>query len=312
MRGPKLSQSVKAEFLNQGRVWIMGVLNVTPDSFYPDSRAMEITDALEKAERMIQEGADVLDIGGESTRPGASLVSLSMELERVIPLIDALRHRWPDIPISIDTQKAAVTRQALAHGASLVNDISALRQDPEMAAVISESDAPVVLMHMQGTPQTMQKSPHYENVMDDLKAFFSERLSSAVHAGIPEDNIILDPGIGFGKTLEHNVTILKRLSFLKALGRPLLIGVSRKSFIGKLLASPPTPLPMGEGSKMQNPLLSGEGGRRPGEALAIEDRLPGTLAATLWAVREGVNGLRVHDVGATRGAIGVWQAIQNA
>ena len=172
MTGPKLSQPANAEFLSQGRVWIMGVLNATPDSFYPDSRALEIPDALTKAERMIQDGADVLDIGGESTRPGASPVSPSVELERVIPLIDAIHERWPHIPLSIDTQKADVAREALAHGASVVNDISALRQDPDMAGVMAESGATVVLMHMQGSPQTMQNNPRYGNIMDDLNCLF--------------------------------------------------------------------------------------------------------------------------------------------
>ena len=288
MKGPTLSPPAKAEFLNQGRVWIMGVLNATPDSFYPDSRAVTVEDALAKADVLIREGADVLDIGGESTRPGASPVSQQEELDRVLPLVDAIHTRWPDLPLSIDTQKAEVARQALAHGATLINDISAMRQDPEMSAVIAESGAPVLLMHMQGTPRTMQRHPSYRNVMDELKTFFTERLFTATRRGISEDKIILDPGIGFGKSLEHNLTILKNLSQLTVFKRPILVGISRKSFIGKLM-----------GSTESHPL-------------PVEHRLEGTLAATLWALKEHANGFRVHDVGATRQAIQTWQSLQNA
>jgi len=290
----------------------MGVLNATPDSFYAGSRVPQSEEAVARAEAMVKEGADILDIGGESTRPGAAPVSLAVELSRVIPVVEALHQTLPDCPLSVDTQKAEVARQALARGARWVNDISALRHDPEMASVIADSGCPVVLMHMRGTPETMQQNPQYQNVMDELKVFFEERLAAAVRAGIAEVQVVLDPGIGFGKTLEHNVTILSQLSRLKVLGRPLLVGISRKSFVGRLFTSPPFPLLIGEGRPLQqNPLPSGEGGppQAVGEVLPPEERLPGTLAATLWALQQGADGVRVHDVGATRQAITAWQAL---
>ncbi len=287
------SPAPKTSFLfDQRRTWIMGVLNATPDSFYAGSR------------RLPKEAPDILDIGGESTRPGAQEIATSVELARVLPAIDAVRARWPDVPISIDTQKAEVARQALAHGVGVINDVSALRHDPEMARVAAQAGCPVVLMHMQGTPRTMQIRPAYGNIIDEMKRFFTERLAFAVRQNIREDRILLDPGIGFGKTLEHNLTLLKHLSEFLSLGRPLLVGVSRKSFIGKLLASPRVgtdPLPLGEGTK------------RLGEAtLPPEERLEGSLAAGLWAVQQGARGLRVHDVGPTRQALGLWQGIQEA
>jgi dihydropteroate synthase len=262
----------------------MGVLNITPDSFYPASRSTRLDGVVNLAEEMIAQGADILDIGGESTRPGATVVSPSMELERVAPVIEALRDRWPQIPLSIDTQKSSVASHALASGVSLVNDISALRADPAMADVVAESGSPVVLMHMQGTPQTMQAHPHYDNVVDEVKHFFEERLSFASRHRISADRVILDPGIGFGKTLAHNMTLLRHLSDFLSFGCPILVGVSRKSFIGRLF-----------------------GGECP---LPPEDRLEGSLAAALWAVQEGARGLRVHDVGATRQALRVWEGIQ--
>ncbi len=259
---------------------MMGVLNATPDSFYAHSRIPDAQAGLSQAQTMVQERVDVFDIGGESTRPGATTVSLSQELERVLPLIESLNQKYPLTPISIDTQKAEVARLALERGARMVNDISALRHDPEMAAIVADNDCPVVLMHMQGTPETMQKNPHYSDVIDDLKSFFEERLATAQRAGIAEDHIILDPGIGFGKTFEHNLQILKNLGALRRLGRPILIGLSRKSFIGKITG-----------------------------ATEPEGRLEGSIATALWAVQEGVDGLRVHDVGATRRAVDTWQAL---
>jgi dihydropteroate synthase len=261
----------------------MGVLNATPDSFYAGSRAPESEAALSFTDEMIHAGADVLDIGGESTRPGADAVSLSDELNRVLPVIDAIRARWPDTLLSIDTQKAEVAQKALARGANIVNDISALRFDPAMAEVVAEFECPVVLMHMRGTPRTMQSRPEYENVIDELKDFFEERLGFAARHKISENRIVLDPGIGFGKTLDHNMAILKQLGDFLPLGRPLLVGVSRKSFIGKLLVQP-----------------------------APEERLEGSLAAALWAVHEGASGLRVHDVASTRRAVTMWEGIRSA
>jgi len=267
------------------RVWIMGVLNLTPDSFYASSRAQTLEKAIAQAILLKEEGADVLDLGGESTRPGSQEVPAATEADRVLPLVRALQAETPGLPLSIDTRKAAVARAALDAGASMINDISALRHDPEMAGVLTEAGVPVVLMHMQGTPETMQNQPTYRDVVSDIRAFFEERLKAATRAGISEDRIILDPGIGFGKTLEHNVEILKRLSELKSLGRPLLVGVSRKTFIGRLLAQSP------------------EGIVPP------EERLEGTLAANLRAVERGASGLRVHDVAATKKALRLWQSL---
>ena len=296
------------------RPWVMGVLNATPDSFYALSRRGTADTAEALAGEMGVAGVDLIDIGGESTRPGAQDVSSDRELERILPVLEALHRRWPHLPLSIDTQKSAVAREALAHGAGLINDISALRHDPEMAAVIAAAQCPVILMHMQGTPTTMQQEPRYADVVKDVKEFFEERLAFAIAHGIREERIILDPGIGFGKTVDHNLIILKRLKEFQSFGRPLLVGVSRKSFIGKLLApSSPDPfsLKYGEGGGLS--LLKGEGGRRPGEGvLPPEERLEGSLAAALWAVQQGASGLRVHDVRSTRRALSIWESIRTA
>jgi dihydropteroate synthase len=279
------SQPPDVSFLfHSKRAWLMGILNITPDSFYAGARTPRASSALETAQHMIAEGADILDIGGESTRPGASPVSVQEELARVVPVVDALRSQWPAMPLSVDTQKAAVAQATLSHGASVINDISALRHDPDMAAVIAQAHCPVVLMHMQGIPQSMQTNPTYENVVTDVKRFFEERLSAASRAGIHHDQIILDPGIGFGKTTLHNLTLLKHLAEFLPFGCPLLVGVSRKSFIGRLLGTPESPLP-------------------------VEERLEGSLAANLWAVLKGARGLRVHDVGATRQALQLWESV---
>lgn len=262
----------------------MGVLNVTPDSFYAGGRAPTLEQALAQAERAITEGADVLDIGGESSRPGADEVREAEELARVLPVIEAIRKRWPKIPLSIDTRKAEVARQALASGVGLINDISAFRYDPQMANVVAKAQVPVILMHMQGTPRTMQMAPSYKDVVGEITRFFDERINFCRMHGIQQERIVLDPGIGFGKTLEHNQSLLAKLPELATLGRPLLIGVSRKSMIGRL----------------QN------GGSAAADA---EDRLEGSIAAALYAVSRGAHGLRVHDVGATRRALNVWQAL---
>jgi dihydropteroate synthase len=285
MRDLALSQPARFD-LTTGRVWIMGVLNATPDSFYADSRVAGIPQALAKAEAMIREGADLLDVGGESTRPGAAPISAALERERVLPLIEALRQQWPQMPLSIDTQKAEVAHEALARGVHLVNDVSALRHDPAMAEAVATGGGDVVLMHMQGTPETMQANPQYRDIMDELKNFFEERLTAAVRAGIAEEKVVLDPGIGFGKTLEHNLTILRQLSRLTSFGRPILVGLSRKSFVARLQAA------------------------LPGQTPPPENRLEGTLAATLWAVQQGARGVRTHDVAATRQALNMWQTLQ--
>jgi len=266
---------------------VLGVVNVTPDSFYPASRGLAVKKIMALASRLVTEGADGLDVGAESTRPGARAVSQEEELRRLLPVIKTMRQHFPSLPISIDTQKSVVASAALALGADLINDISALRHDPAMAETLAQTQTPVILMHMQGTPQTMQHHPRYTNVVDNVKAFFAERLRFATRQGIREENIFLDPGIGFGKTMRHNLALLKNLRTFLRFGRPLLIGVSRKSFIGRVLGSPAQPLPM-------------------------EDRLEGTLAATLWALNQGAHGFRTHDVRATRRALTLWQALEAA
>ena len=213
---------------------VMGVVNVTPDSFSDGGVNFDPDDAVATARRMVEEGAAIVDVGGESTRPGSGGVSADEELRRVVPVLE----RLDGLPLSIDTSKAEVARRALALGAELVNDVTALRGDPRMAEVVAESGAYVCLMHMQGEPRTMQADPRYDDVVDDVKAFLAERLAAAVAAGIPEDRICLDPGIGFGKTVEHNFELVRRLPDLAALGRPVVVGFSRKRSLGRLLGDP--------------------------------------------------------------------------
>jgi len=265
------------------RAWIMGVINTTPDSFYPGARVATVAEAVARAEKMIVDAADVIDIGGESTRPGALPVNEDEEIGRVLPVIEKLHSLWPQQLLSVDTRKASVARRALAAGAVMINDISAFSYDPEMPAVIADAHCWVVLMHMQGTPEYMQTSPKYIDVVGEVRAFLEERLATAVKAGVDEDKIILDPGIGFGKTVADNLTLLRGLRKLGAIGRPLLVGVSRKSFLGIL------------------------GGR----LIPAEERLEGSLAAGLWALDNGAHGLRVHDVRSTRQAIEVWSALRS-
>ncbi len=263
--------------LPEDRILLMGILNVTPDSFYDGGQHARLDQALHHAEQLIREGADILDIGGESTRPGAQEVPVPEELDRVIPVIEALRRHF-DIPISVDTRKAPVAQEALRAGADWINDISALRHDPDMVRVAREYGAPVVLMHMQGTPQTMQQNPTYKDVVQEVYAFLEERIRFAESHGI--HRLLVDPGIGFGKTLEHNLALLHNLSRFTELA-PVLLGVSRKSMFGHLGA-----------------------GETPGE------RLEGTLAAAAVAVDAGVRILRVHDVAAHRKFLTVYQALR--
>ena len=218
-----------------GRTLIMGVVNVTPDSFYPGSRRPDPAEAITAGLAMAADGADIIDIGGESSRPGAEPVSEDEELARVLPVIRGLRRELA-LPISIDTYKSHTARAALDAGADIINDISALRFDPAMAALAATEKVPVVLMHMQGTPRTMQIEPHYRDVVREVRDFLAAQLYEAMDAGIPPEGIILDPGIGFGKTLTHNLELLRSLPVFAALGQPLLVGVSRKAFIGKILA----------------------------------------------------------------------------
>ena len=212
----------------------MGVVNVTPDSFSDGGVHLQPAAAIAAARRMLDDGAAIVDVGGESTRPGSEGVTLDEELRRVLPVLEALF----DAPISIDTAKAEVARRALELGAELVNDVTALRGDPELAGVVADSGAYLCLMHMQGEPRTMQANPTYDDVVSDVAAFLEERLAVAVEAGIREDHVCLDPGIGFGKTVEHNFELLRRLDELLALGRPVVVGFSRKSSLGRIMGDP--------------------------------------------------------------------------
>ncbi len=245
---------------------IMGILNVTPDSFSDGGLYLDIQKAVDRALRMEEEGADILDIGGESTRPGSEPVPLDEELRRVIPVIEALSGRL-SIPISIDTYKAEVAKRAIEAGASVVNDISGLRFDPKMAEVVAEYDVGVVIMHIKGTPKDMQKDPHYDDLFGEITGYLKESIKLAKEQGVQEERIVVDPGIGFGKRPEHNLQIIKHLDRFTALGRPVLVGPSRKSFIGLIL-----------------------GGVPPSE------RLEGTASAVAISVLNGASIVRVHDV----------------
>jgi dihydropteroate synthase len=255
----------------------MGVLNVTPDSFSDGGRFLEASAAVQHGVRLAEEGADLLDVGGESTRPGSEPVAESEELRRVVPVVEELGGSL-GLRLSIDTSKAAVATAAIAAGASYVNDVTALRADPEMADAVAGARVEVCLVHMRGEPRTMQQDPRYDDVVSEVKGFLEERLGFAVAQGIAEDRIWLDPGIGFGKTLEHNLELLRRLGELAEIGRPLVVGASRKRFLGALTGRP-------------------EGGR-----------LAGSLAAAVLAFERGAAMLRVHDVAATRDALAVASA----
>jgi len=247
------------------RVLVMGILNITLDSFYNGGRSFDANVAIEMGLSMIEDGADILDIGGESSRPGAEPITPQQELIRVLPVVEGLRAKTT-IPISVDTTKASVARAALQAGADIINDISALCFDPGMTKTISKAGAKVVLMHMLGTPRTMQHEPIYNDVVKEVRDFLVERAQFAQAAGIPADNVILDPGIGFGKLLEHNLALLQQLPKLASCGYSVLVGLSRKSFLGQLLDLPAT------------------------------ERLEGTIAANTIAILGGASIIRVHDV----------------
>ncbi len=255
---------------------LMGVVNVTPDSFSDGGLFLDAEAAIDHGRELAEQGAEILDIGGESTRPGAEEVSAEEELARVAPVVAGLAEA---ATVSIDTSKVAVAEAALDAGATIVNDVTALRGDPEIGALCAERDAGLVLMHMQGDPRTMQEAPTYDDVVDDVKVFLAERMQSAIDAGVAEERIWLDPGIGFGKNLDHNLELLRRLGELRELGRPLVVGASRKSFIGKI-----------DGS-------------------AVGDRLGGTIASSVLAAAEGADILRVHDVDEVAQALRVAGAI---
>ncbi len=273
-----LLRACQFEFTFPRPALVMGVVNVTPDSFSDGGQFFEPEAAVARALQLVEEGADIIDVGGESTRPGAEPVSEAEELRRVLPVIEALARKIKQ-PISIDTLKPAVARAALGAGASLVNDVGANRNDAAMWRIIAERGAGYVVMHMQGTPQTMQSKPSYRDVVAEVGAFFGERLATLEHAGVAPEQVMLDVGIGFGKTLEHNLQLLAALRSFTNLGRPLLLGVSRKSFVSKLLGT------------------------------AAGERLPATLACTALAVEAGVNAVRAHDVAATVQAVRMTEAI---
>ncbi len=254
---------------------LMGVVNVTPDSFSDGGLFLDAEAAVAHGRALVEQGAEILDVGGESTRPGAKEISAEQELVRVEPVVSGLA----GATVSIDTSKLAVAETALDAGASIVNDITALRRDPEIGALCAERDAGLILMHMRGDPHTMQEAPAYDDVVDEVKAFLAERLQAAVDAGVVEERIWLDPGIGFGKNLDHNLELLRRLGELRELGQPLVIGTSRKGFIGKV-----------DGS-------------------AVGDRLGGTIASSVLAAAAGADVLRVHDVAEMAQALRVASAV---
>jgi dihydropteroate synthase len=256
---------------------LMGVVNVTPDSFSDGGLFLDAEAAIAHGEKLARDGAEILDVGGESTRPGAEAVGVEEEVARTEPVVRALAAAGHEV--SIDTSKLAVAEAALSAGAAIVNDVTALRGDPEIASLVAARGAGLVLMHMQGDPRTMQLEPAYDDVVDDVKAFLAERIEVAVAAGVAEDRVWLDPGIGFGKTLDHNLELLRRLGELRRLGRPLVVGTSRKSFIGKI-----------DGSE-------------------VGDRLGGTIASSVLAAERGADMLRVHDVAECRQALAVAAAI---
>jgi dihydropteroate synthase len=255
---------------------LMGVVNVTPDSFSDGGRYLDPDRAISHGLELAGEGAAILDIGGESTRPGALPVEAEEELRRVLPVVEGLLVAGAEAQISVDTSKSAVASRALAAGATFINDVTALRGDPEMVSLVASSGADVCLMHMLGEPRTMQEDPRYEDVVSEVKAFLEDRLQYAVQRGVDEDRILLDPGIGFGKTLEHNLELLARVDELVALGRPVVIGASRKSFIGRIT-----------------------GRRDPA------DRVAGTVAVNVLAYERGARVFRVHEVAPSRDALGI-------
>jgi dihydropteroate synthase len=261
---------------------IMGVVNVTPDSFSDGGRYLDAGAAIEHGLELEAQGAAILDVGGESTRPGAAPVPEDEELQRVIPVIKGLIEQGSGARISIDTYKSGVAARALAAGATLVNDVTALRGDPEMAGVVAAAGAEVCLMHMLGDPRTMQRDPHYDDVVNDIKAFLVERMAFAARAGIARERILLDPGIGFGKTVAHNLELLRRLDEFLDLGRPMLIGTSRKSFLGRLT------------------------GRD------VDDRVAATIATCVLAYERGARVFRVHDVAPVQDALTVTAATVSA
>jgi len=266
----------------ENKSYVMGILNTTPDSFSDGGEFLDINKALKRAEIMLEEGADFIDIGGESTRPGALKVSLDEELKRVIPVIEAIKREFPESIVSIDTYKSKVALEAVNCGADIINDISGLKFDSNMAKTVVEKRVPVIIMHIKGTPENMQKNPVYKNLLNEISDYFRESLNILKEKGGNAKNVIIDPGIGFGKTFEHNLTILNRLGEFKSFGCPLLIGASRKSFIGAIL-------------NKDN----------------AKERLFGSISAAVISAIKGAKIIRVHDVKETVEAIKVAEAIKN-
>ena len=267
------------QYLDLSCPQVMGILNVTPDSFSDGGKHAHITHALNHAEKMIEQGASIIDVGGESTRPGATPVSLQEELDRVIPVIDALASK-SDCVISVDTSKPEVMREAVKAGASLINDVRALQESGAIEAAV-ECNVPVCLMHMQGQPRSMQSQPTYNNVVEDVKAFLQVRINACIEAGIKQQQIILDPGFGFGKTLEHNYELLKHLGDIISMGYPVLVGMSRKSMIGHLLNR------------------------------GVDERLAGSISLATIAAQAGAHIIRVHDVQETSDAVKIVNMLNN-
>lgn len=263
------------------RPYIMGIINVTPDSFSDGGLFEDKNKAIEHGHLLIEQGADILDIGGESTRPGAKEISAEQEIERVIPVIEGLKDTG--CILSIDTRRAKTMERAIKAGAHMVNDVSALEYDQDSMSVVAQSKLPVCLMHMKGSPQKMQQNPAYEDVLEDVLSYLGTRIKACEAAGIDKQRIVIDPGIGFGKTLDHNLVLIKNAARFKELGAALLFGLSRKSFIEKIC----------EGANANN-------------------RLSGSLAAALYVLEQGADILRVHDVAQTKQAIDVFKAITNA
>lgn len=265
--------------LEATKLALMGIVNVTPDSFSDGGTFFKASDAVDHALKLEQDGADIIDIGGESSRPGSEPVSCTEEIERVVPVIEGIRKR-SSVPISIDTTKAPVANLAIESGANMVNDISAGQFDPAILQVVAEANIPICLMHMQGVPKTMQELPRYNNLIDDISSFLSAAINRTLKAGVNINNIIIDPGIGFGKTVEDNVMILKNLESFKKLNRHLMVGASRKSFIGKLLG------------------------------LDVKERLEATLATIPTSIEGGASIIRVHDVKASRRFIDMYMILR--
>ncbi len=259
---------------------VMGIINVTPDSFYDGGKYDHKDQAVKRVSEMVADGADIIDIGGLSSRPGSKPVSLEEEIKRTIPVVESVSNNF-DTLISIDTYRSEVALEAISAGAHMVNDISAFNMDKNMAAMVADKGVSVTLMHMQGKPESMQENPQYENVIDEIYEYLDGKASTAIEAGVSPDKIILDPGIGFGKTLDHNLSILNKISEFRSMGYPIMMGASRKAFIGTILDLP------------------------------AEDRLEGSLAAAVWSVINGVNILRVHDVAETVRSVKIARAIMS-